>query len=84
MYVVGGVVVQILRGLVGVRVWYGLYGRVSNSGMIKDNVGLANRVFFDMISDVHLQMKLFPCSSAVEQSPVKRLVVGSIPTGGAL
>lgn len=27
--------------------------------------------------------QIFPCSSAVEQSPVKRLVVGSIPTGGA-
>ena len=25
----------------------------------------------------------FPCSSVVEHSPVKRLVVGSNPTGGA-
>ena len=30
-----------------------------------------------------LQEKTFPCSSAVEQSPVKRLVVGSNPTRGA-
>jgi hypothetical protein len=28
-------------------------------------------------------VQVFPCSSAVEQSPVKRLVVGSNPTGGA-
>lgn len=28
-------------------------------------------------------MSLFLCSSAVEQLPVKQLVVGSIPTGGA-
>ena len=30
-----------------------------------------------------LYTQIFPCSSAVEQSTVNRLVVGSIPTGGA-
>lgn len=40
-------------------------------------------VFASMVIVPALPGKTFPCSSAVEQSTVNRLAVGSNPTGGA-